>query len=98
MKSSVSLEGQDPGNVPEFLHKNVKLRTNKMRSAQGNVFFVKVPGFKNEIVLKQYPIAEYKSFQRDLTVLNSILHTNKDKREEEKVQGFPKLISYKRDA
>jgi len=87
------------GDQPEdanYLHKNIIINSEKQKSAQGSVFYVKIANDNTrEVVLKIYKNEDKKSYQKEITVFKKLaeLKQNREVDHDLEMVGFPELIS-----
>jgi hypothetical protein len=78
-----------------YLHKNIIINSEKQKSAQGSVFYVKMADDdQKEVVLKIYKNEDIKSYFKEIAVFRKLMEikTNPDLMQEGYV-GFPEMIS-----
>jgi|DEB0MinimDraft_12_1074336.scaffolds.fasta_scaffold18206_1 hypothetical protein len=57
----------------EYLHKNIIINSEKQKSAQGSVYYVKLANENNkEVVLKVYKQDDIKSYQKEIAVFRKL--------------------------
>ena len=82
-----------------YLHNNIIINSEKQKSAQGSVFYVKLANDDSrELVLKIYKSDDMKSYIKELSVFKKLdemynRHLDDSENLTEKVVGFPKMIS-----
>jgi aminoglycoside phosphotransferase len=75
-------------NQPNLLHKGYQISTEKLKSSQGTVFFVRDQARK-EFVLKIYDKQQFDTYELELNLMTKLQQSSHD------FFGFPKLISSK---
>ena len=82
---SANRKKDEDGSELKYLHNNIQINSEKQKSAQGSVFYVKwgddpihsksdatEEELKRELVLKIYKQKDMKSYRKEISVLNSL--------------------------
>ena len=80
-----------------YLHDNIIINSDKQKSAQGSVFYVKQGNDSTkELVLKIYKNNDMKSYFKEIAVFRKLEEKQKQlAAEREEMPGFPKILSTK---
>lgn len=79
-----------------YLHQNIVIESDKQRSAQSSVFYVKMTNDPSrQVILKVYKNDDIKSYTKELAVFNKLkqMKNNLPADLEDEVVGFPQMIS-----